>query len=124
MIKIKKYLLLATKAWLVELSAKVLKKNGYKKLLNIESSKLNLTNFSEVADYLNLQKPEVVVIAAAKVGGISANSKYPVEFLLNNLRIQNNLIELSFKAGVKRLLFLGVVVFIQNMQNNLLKKKN
>ena len=78
--KNQKYLLLATKAWLVELSAKVLKKNGYKKLLNIESSKLNLTNFSEVSDYLNLQKPEVVVIAAAKVGGISANSKYPLNF--------------------------------------------
>ena len=52
-------------------------------------------------------RPEAVIIAAAKVGGIQANSTFPVEFLLENLQIQNNLIATSFEFGVKKLLFLG-----------------
>ena len=54
-----------------------------------------------------IEKPSVVIIAAAKVGGILANSKFPTEFILNNLKIQTNLIELSRKHNVRRLLFLG-----------------
>ena len=86
---------------------KSLKNNGYQNVLTVDRSKLDLMKYGDVKDFLSFEKPEVVVIAAAKVGGISANSKYPVDFLLNNLKIQNNLIELSFKEGVKRLLFLG-----------------
>ena len=52
-------------------------------------------------------KPSVVIVAAAKVGGIFANNSNPTEFLLDNLKIQNNLIENAWKSGVKRLLFLG-----------------
>ena len=59
-----------------------------------------------VKNYLD-PKPDIVIIAAAKVGGIAANAKYPVDFLLNNLQIQNNLIDISYKVGVKRLLFLA-----------------
>ena len=54
-----------------------------------------------------MNKPDVVILAAAKVGGIMANNIYPTEFLLENLKIQNNLIESSWKNNVKRLLFLG-----------------
>ena len=86
---------------------KSLKNSGYQNLLTVEWNKLDLMKYSDVKEFLSFEKPEVVIIAAAKVGGISANSKYPVDFLLNNLQIQNNLIELSFKEGVKRLLFLG-----------------
>ena len=84
-----------------------LKNSGYHNLITVERNKLDLMKYSDVKEFLSLEKPEVVIIAAAKVGGIAANSKYPVDFLLNNLQIQNNLIELSFKEGVKRLLFLG-----------------
>ena len=53
------------------------------------------------------QRPDVVVLAAAKVGGIQANSSYPADFLLSNLKIQNHVIEAAWQAGVRRLLFLG-----------------
>ncbi len=69
--------------------------------------KLNLIDQKEVQDWFSKHKPTVVIIAAAKVGGILANSKYPVDFLLDNLRIQNNLIEISWENNVKRLIFLG-----------------
>ena len=84
-----------------------LKKNGYKNLLLIDRSELDLLDYKEVNKWFAKNKPEVVIIAAAKVGGIEANSKYPVEFLLENLKIQNNIIENSWKNCVKRLLFLG-----------------
>jgi GDP-L-fucose synthase len=68
---------------------------------------LDLRNHDAVDRFLRDTKPEAVVVAAAKVGGIQANSRYPVEFLLENLEIQNNLIAASFAAGVQKLLFLG-----------------
>lgn len=70
-------------------------------------NELNLLNFSDVIQWFDTNRPEIVIIAAAKVGGIYANSKYPTEFILENLKIQNNLIEASWKFGVKRLVFLG-----------------
>ena len=76
-------------------------------VLTAEKNELDLTNFSLVNNWFEKNKPEVVVIAAAKVGGIHANSSYPVQFLLDNLKIQNNLIEISYKHDVKKLLFLG-----------------
>ena len=68
---------------------------------------LDLTNYSQVNDWFFKFRPDVVIIAAAKVGGIYANSKFPYDFILQNLRIQNNLIEISFKYKIKKLLFLG-----------------
>ncbi|MBV8097757.1 MAG: GDP-L-fucose synthase [Verrucomicrobia bacterium] len=68
---------------------------------------LDLRDRQGVEQFLKAAKPEVVVIAAAKVGGIQANYQFPVEFLLENLEIQNTLIAASFLAGVKKLLFLG-----------------
>ena len=76
-------------------------------LLTRTRKELDLRDRAAVDQFLKDTKPEVVVIAAAKVGGIQANYQYPVEFLLENLEIQNSLIAGSFSAGVKKLLFLG-----------------
>ena len=68
---------------------------------------VDLADAGLVANWFEEHRPEVVIIAAAKVGGIFANDSFPVDFLLTNLKIQNNLIEASFTAEVKKLLFLG-----------------
>lgn len=90
---------------------RLLIKNGYNKnkknLLCISRNELDLEESQQVKSWFNLNRPEIVIIAAAKVGGILINKNKPVEFLLNNLKIQNNLIESSYEFGVKRLLFLG-----------------
>ena len=86
---------------------RALKRKGYEKILQPSRNELDLVNYSEVKKWFYTNKPNVVVIAAAKVGGIYANSKYPVEFLLQNLKIQNNIIEIASKENVKKLLFLG-----------------
>jgi len=84
-----------------------LEKNGYSNILVRSHRELDLRNPENVRKFFSEIKPEAVVVAAAKVGGIQANSAYPVEFLLENLQIQNNLIATSFEYGVKKLLFLG-----------------
>ena len=76
-------------------------------LLTKSRKELDLRDLQVVEQFLKAAKPEVVVIAAAKVGGIQANYQFPVEFLLENLEIQNTLIAASFLAGVKKLVFLG-----------------
>ena len=90
---------------------KLLNKNGYteqeKNLLTTSRKKLDLLNTIEVNEWFKRNTPEVVIIAAAKVGGILANKNSPVEFLLENIKLQNNLIEASRTYGVKKLLFLG-----------------
>jgi GDP-L-fucose synthase len=68
---------------------------------------LDLRDSDAVREFFSRTRPEAVVMSAAKVGGIQANNNFPVEFLLENLRIQNNVIAASFEAGVKKLLFLG-----------------
>jgi len=86
---------------------RALKKNNYLNLLTPTRNELDLFNFLEVNSWFLKNKPDVVIIAAAKVGGILANSEYPFEFLIENLKIQNNLIEIASSNNVKRLLFLG-----------------
>lgn len=76
-------------------------------LLTKTRKELDLRDRQGVEQFLKAAKPEVVVMAAAKVGGIHANYQFPVEFLLENLEIQNTVIAASFLAGVKKLLFLG-----------------
>jgi GDP-L-fucose synthase len=76
-------------------------------LLTRSRNELDLRDRTAVEHFLKESKPEAVVIAAAKVGGIQANNQYPVEFLLENLEIQNSLIAGSFLAGVQKVLFLG-----------------
>lgn len=83
-------------------------KNSRKKSLLIPNrSELNLLNNAQVNNWFKENKPTIVIIAAAKVGGILANSKYPADFLLQNLKIQTNIIEAAWVNKVKRLLFLG-----------------
>ena len=86
---------------------KKLKKNGYKNLIVADKKKLNLLDQKKVYNYLKKKKPNLVIIAAAKVGGILANSKYKDKFLYENLQIQNNLIHGSYLAKIKNLIFLG-----------------
>ena len=90
---------------------RLLEKKGYKdkgkKLVTIPRRELDLRDEKKLEDWFDSKKPDIVIIAAAKVGGILANKQKPVNFLLDNLKIQNNLIEKSYKFGVKRLLFLG-----------------
>jgi GDP-L-fucose synthase len=80
---------------------------GYSDLVGWSSAEVDLTDRDAAMDAVRAAKPDVVVVAAAKVGGIMANSTYPVEFLADNLRIQTNLFEAAHAADVDRLLFLG-----------------
>ncbi len=80
---------------------------GYGNIVFKSFSQLDLRNTSEVFAFFSKEKPDWIILAAAKVGGIYANSTYPVEFLLDNLKIQNNIIEAAHKYGSKKMLFLG-----------------
>jgi GDP-L-fucose synthase len=80
---------------------------GYKNLILRESSQLDLTNQISVDNFFKKEKPEIVILAAAKVGGIYANSTYPAEFIYKNLMIQSNVIHAAFNNGVKKFIYLG-----------------
>lgn len=80
---------------------------GHTNLLLKSRDELNLTNQQEVDSFFSENKPEVVVFAAAKVGGIHANNTYPAEFIYQNLAMATNAIHAAFQHGVKRFLFLG-----------------
>ncbi len=84
-----------------------LQKEGYQNLLMRSIDELDLMRQADVEQFFQKEKPEYVFLAAAKVGGILANNTYPAEFIYNNMTIQNNIIDSSWKTGVKRLLFLG-----------------
>ena len=92
---------------------RALKKHGYLnktkggELIYASKEELNLLDSNKVDQWFEKRKPNVVVLAAAKVGGILANSSYPVDFYLENIKIQNHVIESAFKHKVRRLLFLG-----------------
>ena len=86
---------------------KFLKNNSYKNLLLPNRKDLDLLKTIEVENWFYENKPEVVILAAAKVGGIEANNNYPADFILENIKIQTNIIENSWKIGVKKFLFLG-----------------
>ena len=86
---------------------KALIKKGYRNLLCPGRKDLDLLNFLEVENWFKENKPDIVILAAAKVGGIYANEKYTADFILENLKIQNNVIENAWKFQVKRFLFLG-----------------
>lgn len=77
------------------------------KLITSNRKNLDLQNTEKVRSFFSKNKPDIVIIAAAKVGGIFSNNSYPFEFLSENLKIQQNLIEASFEFNIKRLLFLG-----------------
>ena len=86
---------------------KTLAKKGYSNIVTRTSKELDLRNATSVASFFEIEKPEYVFLAAAKVGGIIANNTYRGEFIYDNLMIQNNVIHHSYLSGVKKLLFLG-----------------
>jgi len=80
---------------------------GFSKLLKRDRSELDLGDSAAVSKFFSKEKPEVVIFAAARVGGIKANNDQPVEFLLENLRVQNSVIAAAHENGARKLLFLG-----------------
>jgi GDP-L-fucose synthase len=87
--------------------ARALEQHGYRNLVLRTHAELDLTNQAAVGDFFAQEKPEYVLLAAARVGGINANNTYPAEFIQQNLAIQTNVIHESWRNNVKRLLFLG-----------------
>ena len=86
---------------------KNLESKGYTNLVYRTHKELDLTNQKEVEDFFEIEKPQYVILAAAKVGGIVANNTYRADFIYENLAIQNNVIHNAYKYGVQKLLFLG-----------------
>lgn len=86
---------------------KKLNEKGYKKIFHVESKKLDLRDQNKVFAYLKKIKPDGIIIAAAKVGGISANNTYKADFIYDNLAIQNNIIHGAYINKVRNLIFLG-----------------
>jgi GDP-L-fucose synthase len=87
--------------------SRALQRAGYPNLLMASRAELDLEDGPAVQRWFAEHQPTVVVLAAAKVGGIQANNTYPADFLLDNLKIQTNVIETAWRSGVRRLLFLG-----------------
>jgi GDP-L-fucose synthase len=86
---------------------KILKKEGYDNLVGRSSKEIDLRNQQEVFKFIEIEKPDIIIDAAAKVGGILANDSFPYEFLLDNMLIQNNLIKSAHELNVKKFIFLG-----------------
>jgi len=86
---------------------RALEARGYINLIGSTSAELDLRNQQSVIDFINQEKPDIIIDAAAKVGGILANNTYPYPFLMENLQIQNNLIDAAHKADIKKFIFLG-----------------
>ena len=92
-------------------------------ILTPSRKELNLINPNDVKEWFDNNKPQIVIDAAAKVGGISANKKYPTEFILENLKIQNNIIENSWRVKAKRLIFLGSSCIYPKFSKQLIKEE-
>lgn len=86
---------------------KILNEAGFENVIGRSHSEMDLANQKDVFHFFETEKPEYVFLAAAKVGGIHANNTYPAEFIFSNLQIQNNVIDASYRYGVKKLCFLG-----------------
>ncbi len=86
---------------------RVLESKGYTNIIGRTSKELDLRSQLEVLDFFNQEKPEIVIDAAAKVGGILANNDFPYQFIMHNMQIQNNLIDISLKSNVSKFVFLG-----------------
>jgi len=84
-----------------------LKSKGFTNIITVDKEQLDLRRTLEVNMFFNMEEPDYVFLAAAKVGGIGANSKYPAEFIHDNLMIQTNVIDSAYRCGVKKLIFLG-----------------
>ena len=99
------------------------KKKGYKNLITINKKKLDLINQKKTEIFLKKKKPDFIIIAAAKVGGIAINEKLKADFIYQNLMIQTNLIHSSYKAGIKKLIFLGSSCIYPKFSKQPIKEK-
>ncbi|WP_270089005.1 GDP-L-fucose synthase family protein [Sphingobacterium sp. SYP-B4668] len=86
---------------------RVLRAKGYTNIIGRSSKELDLRNQQQVDAFFEEERPDIVIDAAARVGGILANNTYPYQFLMENLQIQNNLIDASLQTGVDKFIFLG-----------------
>tara|TARA_B110000908_G_scaffold170846_1_gene231606 strand:- start:830 stop:1783 length:954 start_codon:yes stop_codon:yes gene_type:complete len=102
---------------------RALEKKGYSNLLGKTSAELDLRNQEAVLDFYATENPEVVIDAAARVGGILANNNFPYNFLMENMQIQNNLIDGAFQAGIDKFVFLGSSCIYPKMAPQPLKEE-
>ena len=102
---------------------RALKSKGYKNLIGYSSKELDLRDQRAVYDMLERKKPDAIIDAAAKVGGILANSTQPYEFLLDNMLIQNNLIKAAHELDIKKFIFLGSSCIYPKMAPQPLKEE-
>jgi len=102
-----KYFIAGHKGMVGSAIARKLQASGETNILTRTRSELDLTDQSAVRDFMQLERPDVVILAAAKVGGIHANNTYPAEFIYENLMIECNVIHQAFQAGITQLLQLG-----------------
>lgn len=102
---------------------RLFKSKGYKNLIGKSSNELDLRSQSDVENFISNEKPDLIIDAAAKVGGIFANSKFPFEFLMDNLLIQNNLIRSSYNNKVSKFIFLGSSCIYPKMAKQPLKEE-
>jgi GDP-L-fucose synthase len=86
---------------------RALRAQGYENLILRTRQELDLTEQSAVRDFFNRERPEAVILAAARVGGINANNSHPAQFIRDNLLIQDNVIDSAYRAGVEKFVFLG-----------------
>lgn len=86
---------------------RALTRNGYTNLVGVSSKELDLRDQNSVRVFFNSHKPDVVIDAAARVGGILANNDFPYQFIMENMQIQNNLIDASLESNVEKFIFLG-----------------
>ena len=100
-----------------------LKRKGYRNIITINRSRLDLTNQNKVLNFLKKEKPKFIFVAAAKVGGIYSNNKYKAEYIYNNLSIQNNIIHAAFKCNIKDLIFLGSSCVYPKLCNQPIKEE-
>lgn len=103
----KKLLILGSRGMVGSALVRAAKQRGISDIFEPTSKDLDLTNQAQTHAYIAEHRPDAVIVAAAKVGGIHANSTYPAEFMYQNLMIATNAIEGAYKAGVQRLMFLG-----------------
>ena len=87
--------------------SRILNTNGYTNIIGKSSKELDLKNQAAVFNFIQTEKPEIIIDAAAKVGGILANNNYPYQFLMDNMLIQNNLISAAHELNCKKFIFLG-----------------
>lgn len=99
-------------------------KNGYKNLIGLSSKELDLRNQKSVHDFFNRVKPDIVIDAAARVGGILANNNYPYQFLMENMLIQNNLIDAALQFDIEKFIFLGSSCIYPKLAEQPLKEES